>query len=115
MNSSESSFRIQNDSNEWSLSDYKRRVSSTATVEASYASSVSAISHWSDPSVSNIIEYRRSFPLCTSIDSSLGATKSKFSMNLGLAAGGQMYGARDLRLLIVSLISSTERRKYTVA
>jgi hypothetical protein len=85
-----------NGSNEWSLPDYKRRVSPTATVEASY-------------------EVRSSIPIksTTIWGASPRSPRSRVSAVsdvgrsniLGLAAGGQMYGARDLRPLIVSLIS----------
>ena len=102
-NASESRFIGRNGSNEWSLSDYKRRVSSTATIEASY-------------------EARAPFTMGSSIfgvsprspQSQVLASNQGRSDILGLAAGGQMYGARDLRPLIVSLISRTECRKYTV-
>ena len=75
------------------MSDYKRRVSSTATVEASY--DLRAYS----PDESHHSRRRRRCRRHGSVsdENSLGI--------LGLAAGGQMYGARDLRLLIVSLIS----------
>ena len=88
-NSAES--KIIYGSNEWSLSDYRRRVSSTATVEASYEHRSSRSSTnlfgaphaWMHPVVSDLVR----------------------SNILGLAAGGQMCCARDLKLLIVSLIS----------
>ena len=85
-NFSDSRFRIQDDSNEWSLSDYKRRVSSTATLEASYEARSSVLPDWGTN--------------CGT------ASKEAMSETFGLAAGGKMYGARDLtRLLVVSLIS----------
>jgi hypothetical protein len=95
-NSSESrlGFIIRNGSNEWSLSDYKRRVSSTATVQASYetrsSKSVLPVSGGAPP---------------RSPGSQVSANDEYGSDILGLAAGGQMYGARNLRLLIFSLIS----------
>jgi hypothetical protein len=64
----------------WSLSDYKRRVSSTATVKASYLDNA-------DYSID--LEYIRAAP-----------TGCKQSDILGIAAGGQMYGSCNLTLLI---------------
>ena len=77
---------------EWSLSDYKRRVSSTATVEAAYFTTT--IRRAASPA-------RR--------------LNTRFTIDIfGLAAGGQMYGPCDFRLLIISLISLTECGIYTV-
>ena len=64
------------------MSDYKRRVSSTATVEACY---------YSAPQGYCGISFGLEFE----------GDKSDI---LGLATGGQMYGSFDLTLLIVSFI-----------
>ena len=109
-NPSKSVVRIQNDPNEWSLSDYKRRVSPTATVEASYEAVCSEISE------SSFTRRRRSRRASVSPGVSSHNSVDFTHVNrlsspdqdghiLGLAAGGQMYSARDFRLLIVSLIS----------
>jgi hypothetical protein len=58
------------------LSDYRRRVSSTATVKAFYILFAKA-----------------------------GCSKRTMSGIVGLAAGGKMYGSCDPTLLFVSLIS----------
>ena len=101
--------KITYGSNEWSLSDYRRRVSFAATVEASYEVRSSIFSK----KATTILGASPRSPASLHL-----ASKSKVTVDrsdiLGLAAGGQMYGARDLKLLIVPLISSTERRKYTV-
>jgi hypothetical protein len=65
---------------EWYLSDYKRRVSSTATVN------LEALAIYSDMAL-------------------VGFTPHKSRSDiLGLAAGGRMYGSFDSTLLFVSLI-----------
>ena len=79
------------------MSDYKRRVSPIATVKASYEACLTTSAFpggffGSRPSP----KFRR-------IPGS--ASNENRSDILGLAAGGQMYGARDLRPLIVSFIS----------
>ena len=61
------------------MSDYKRRVSSTATVEACYKVDL------------DVTKRKRGKKKCLDI--------------FGLAAGGQMYDSCDLKLLIISLIS----------
>ena len=90
------------------MSEYKRRVSSTATVEASYEARFTGC---------GLVVFgpggSGASPRLPPIHGS-ASDKDRRSAILGLAAGGQMYGARDLRLFIVSLISRTERRKYTV-
>ena len=69
----------------WSLSDYKRRVSSTATVKAFYGSGM--------------------FFDRLSCRSTRGSASNDSEGTLGLAAGGQMYGGRDdFRLLSFHLL-----------
>ena len=74
-----------NGSNEWSLSDYKRRISSTATVEASYEARPS---HRPSPSPSSL---GQSLTQVSTSDDLINGSDI-----LGLAAGGQMYDVRDL-------------------
>ena len=70
----------------WSLVDYKRRVSPSATIQAKYVFDI-GISSAAKPSM---WEYDNAGSACLP----QGAV-------LGLAVGGQMYGAFDLTLSIV--------------
>ena len=84
-----SSFEPQN---EWSLADYKRRVSPIATIEAWYET----------PSLRDMIS---SMTIASKFHRAEG--------NLGFAAGGRMYDSPHLRLSIVLLtLNGPERRKY---
>ena len=71
----------------WSLVDYKRRVSPSATIQAKYVFDI-GISSAAKPSM---WEY----------DNAQGYAFSPQGAVLGLAVGGQMYGAFDLTLSIV--------------
>ena len=95
-----SQSKIVYSSNEWSLSDYRRRVSSTATFEASYEVRSSIFSK----KATTISSASPRSPASLDLTSKSEVTVDRSDI-LGLAAGGQMYGARDLKLLIVSLIS----------
>ena len=75
------------------MCDYKRRVSSNATVKASYeAFSTGDL---------RFLGYKFPRPMRADLEE---ASVDGLQI-LGLAAGGQMYGTRDLKLLIVSFIS----------
>ena len=82
--------------NEWSLADYKRRVSPTATIEA-----------WYEPFRSK----HSLFQNASNVSISGGTPSIRYS--IGFAAGGQMYHSPYLRLSIVLLtLNVSERRKY---
>ena len=82
--------------NEWSLAGYKRRVSPTATIEAWYQHPRSA--GWPNHHPLEVQGY-------------FGDSKS--DLQVGLAAGGQMYDSPHLRLPIVLFtLNVPERRKY---
>ena len=78
------------------MSNYKRRVSPTATIEASYD-----MVNYEDA----IFQYKATVCEMTIVNE---------SPILGLAAGGKMYGAPDLRLLIVGLISRILNRAQKI-
>ena len=99
-NSLESSF-----GNDWSLFDYKRRVSSSASVKASYEASRTGSSSMFATSKAGA---SGEFPYFSRPAPRIRGDDSEFNNRsdiLGLAAGGQMYGTRVLRLLIVPFIS----------
>ena len=75
------------------MSDYKRRVSSTATVKASYEARLTTSGYYGGSSSHSFS------PMTPSRSRVQGLPNKDGSGILGLAAGGQMYDGRDLRLL----------------
>ena len=93
----------------WSLVDYKRRVSPSATIQAAYYISFK-----------NSVNLSLKSERITTVGGNVKEThlgSSYYAKNLGhlgLAAGGQMYDALDFRLFIVYFNQIlSECRKYT--